>query len=138
MSASAASEPANLVGMDRAGQSSSPTPREWGGVFRQAGWQPFAPEGASGYKSPDGRWVAWFTADSVDWYGSRDCNPRWTASSVEDVREHIAVLGKVAASDTAGMEEAAFGLLRDFVNTTDPARLQNVDPVLLAWVAARD
>lgn len=29
-----------------------PTFGEWGGVFRQAGWQPFASKGASGYKSP--------------------------------------------------------------------------------------
>lgn len=82
--------------------------------------------------------VAWFTANSVDWYGGRDCNPRWSAVSVEDVRERIVILGKLASVSDADMGEAAFGLLRDFVDTTDPARLQDVDPVLLAWVAARD
>ncbi len=115
-----------------------PTFGEWGGVFRQAGWQPFASKGASGYKSPDGRWVAWFTANSVDWYGGRDCNPRWSAVSVEDVRERIVILGKLASVSDADMDTAAFGLLRDFVNTATPDRLQNVDPVLLAWVVARD
>lgn len=48
------------------------------------------------------------------------------------------ILGKLASVSDADMGEAAFGLLRDFVDTTDPARLQDVDPVLLAWVAARD